>query len=89
MSNIDCVSIFADEREKLNTLEPQFIDANKDALENLCEAIGIKYSKYDAVEKINKYMIGNKTKWALKIFESDKSFKYPQYLKDAVGWCNE
>jgi len=88
-SNVDCISIFADERNELNTLEPQFVDANEDALGNLCEVIGVDSSKYDTFKKIKDYMISNKTKWALKIFESDKTVQYPQYIKDAVEWCNE
>jgi putative ATP-dependent endonuclease of OLD family len=28
-ARVDCISIFADKREDLNTLEPQFVDANK------------------------------------------------------------
>lgn len=88
-TNVDCASIFADNRDELTTLEPQFIDANKHALENLCETIGIKYSEYNTIEKINKYMLNNKTKWALRIFESVKTVQYPQYIKNAVKWCNE
>jgi putative ATP-dependent endonuclease of the OLD family len=87
--DIDCIKIFADKRNELNTLEPQFIDANSPNLEKICEAIEIDYSNYNDFDKIRDYMIGNKTKWALNIFESETTFEYPQYIKDAVTWCNE
>lgn len=88
-SKINCISIFADNRKEFNTLEPQFIDANKNKLPDLCKAIGINYSKYDTFDKINNYMTANKTKWALKIFEYKKILQYPEYIKKAVKWCNE
>ena len=87
--DIDCVKIFADRRNEFNTLEPQFIDANSSNLKSICEVIEIDYSKYNDFDEIRDYMIGNKTKWALNIFESETTFEYPQYIKDAVRWCNE
>ena len=88
-SNVDCISIFADDRNELNTLEPQFVNANENSLEGLCKAIEIDYSKYNTSDKIKNYMISNKTDWALRIFESVKTVQYPQYIKNAVKWCNE
>lgn len=86
--DIQCIKICADSRENLNTLEPQFVDANLNSLETLCEVIKLDYSKYETVEKITSYMTNNKTTWALRLFESDKEIEYPQYIKDAVEWCN-
>jgi putative ATP-dependent endonuclease of OLD family len=87
--DIDCIKIFADKRNEFNTLEPQFIDANSSNLKTICEVIEIEYSKYNTFDEIRDYMIGNKTKWALNVFESETTFEYPQYIKDAVRWCNE
>jgi putative ATP-dependent endonuclease of OLD family len=87
--DIDCIKIFADKRNEFNTLEPQFVDANSSNFENICKAIEIDYSNHNDFDKIRDYMIGNKTKWALNIFESETTFEYPQYIKDAVRWCNE
>jgi putative ATP-dependent endonuclease of OLD family len=85
----DFVSIFADKRNELNTLEPQFVDANSLELKKLCEVIGIDSAEYDTKEKICHYMISNKTTWALKVFESEHTVNFPKYIENAVAWCNE
>ena len=36
-------------------IEPQFVDANNNQLETLCNVIGIGFSEYDTEEKISKY----------------------------------
>ena len=87
--DIECIKICADNRNELKTLEPQFVEANKDDLSELCITIEIDNNDYDTEEKISKYMIGNKTKWALCVFESDNKLNYPNYIVDAVKWCNE
>ena len=83
------IHIFADNRNDLNTLEPQFVHANKANLSNLCSAIGIEYSVYDNVDKIRDYMSSNKTTWALNVFESSQRVNYPEYIQKAVKWCDE
>lgn len=88
-ANVDCIKIFADDRDNLRTLEPQFVDANSADLKHLCKVIGIKDTVYDTGEKIGKYMENHKTDWALKVFESSKAVIYPQYIKDVVDWCDE
>lgn len=81
------IFISADNRDDLNTLEPQFFDANKDDLVKFRQVI--KYpSTYEEKDEIVKYMIGQKTDWALKLFESDKVLEYPNYIKAVVEWCN-
>jgi len=87
--NVPCIEIFADERNELTTLEPQFVDANLAQLQTLYEAIGIKYAANDTVAKVRDYMINNKTTWALRVFESDKELAFPKYITDAMSWCNE
>jgi len=83
------IKIFADNNNSLYTLEPQFVDANADNLEMLCEVFGISKGKYNSIEKITKYMETHKTEWALKVFESDKTFQYPAYIKSALDWCDD
>ena len=87
----DFIKIFADKRDKIKTLEPQIIDANKDNLKLLCEILEIDTNKYNNEENIAEYMgnSNNKTDCALKIFSSDKSISYPQYINNVVDWCNE
>jgi len=87
--NVDCVSIFADERDVLNTLEPQFIDANSADLKGLCDVIEISPEDYTTVDEIREYMLSNKTSWALRVFESEETVKYPDYIQQAVRWCND
>lgn len=83
-----CVSIFADNRNNLNTLEPQFLDANSSNLKLLCDVIKIDFEKKNTTEEILGFMVGNKTEWALRVFESKDSLKYPRYIADAVKWCD-
>jgi len=87
--NIENIKIFFDKNNDLNTLEPQFVNANRTKLKELCEVIGIDSSKYDTEEKITKYMQNNKTDWALSIFESDTVLNYPDYINRVIDWCDE
>jgi len=86
---VNYIRIFADTRESLPTLEFQFVDANQADLKMLREVIGLNETEHDSVEKIVKYMVSNKTTWALKVFESRRTLLYPKYINDAVAWCNE
>ncbi|MEZ8808661.1 ATP-dependent nuclease [Vibrio atlanticus] len=83
------IRIFADNRNKLNTLEPQFVDANKKKLATLCKIIGIDSNVYKNESDISEYMEKKKTEWALKVFESKAEMSYPKYIVDAVEWCCE
>ncbi len=85
----NCVNIFADDRNELNTLEPQFVDANRADLATLCDVIRVSSGTYDTAEKVSDYMVGHKTGWALKVFESDTALQYPEYINKAVVWCDE
>lgn len=83
------IKIFADDRETLNTLEPQLVDANKNNLELLCDVLELEKNFYNTQELISEYMLAHKTECALKIFNSDKSIKYPKYIDEVVKWCDE
>ena len=80
------ILISADDRNALHTLEPQFFDVNKADLVKFRQVIGYP-STYTTSEEIIKYMINQKTDWALKLFESDEVLEYPDYIKDVVDWC--
>lgn len=84
----DCptIRICADARNNLNTLEPQMADANSDRLDTLRTILGIEAETYPDTESISEFMQKHKTDWALKIFDTDKDIKFPQYILDAVGW---
>lgn len=83
------IKIFADDRNELNTLEPELVDANKNDLLLLCEILELDINSYATPESISNYMIGNKTDYALKIFKSKKAIQYPDYIKRVVHWCND
>ena len=82
------INIFYDTDNELNTLEPQFVNANKNNLKSLCEIIDIDYKKYNTPEQIINYMTNNKTDWALKVFESETPINFPEYIINVVEWCN-
>ena len=83
------IKIFADNRNDLNTLEPQIVETNKENLNVLCEILEIDSDKYNPVDKISGYMQSNKTNSALKIFNTDKQINFPDYINNVINWCNE
>lgn len=87
----DChhIKIFSDDRNHLNTLEPQFVDANKDNLNKLCKVLNLDIGKFNTADLLSTKLQTQKTSWALSVFESKTTFNYPQYITKAVEWCNE
>jgi putative ATP-dependent endonuclease of OLD family len=65
------IKIFADNRNHLNTLEPQIVDANSSDLKTFAKIVGVDFTKCNTAELISDYLIKNKTDWALKVFEAD------------------
>lgn len=88
-NGLDNIEIFADENEDLKTLEPQFASANNEQLEKLCEVIGINFEDYSTQDAISEYMRKNKTKWALRVFNSEEKLNYPDYINRVINWCDE
>jgi len=88
---LNFIKIYADNRNEIETLEPQIIDANKADIKLLCEILEIENRQYNTEKRIVEYMENkdNKTDCALKIFNSAKFIKYPQYINDVIDWCNE
>jgi putative ATP-dependent endonuclease of OLD family len=76
---ITTIRIYADSDNAAETLEPQFAKCN--SLEQLNNVLGRKCADVPAIVA---YMKGNKTEWALKIFESNKPVTFPKYIADAV-----
>jgi putative ATP-dependent endonuclease of OLD family len=87
--DVPTVNIFADQQNELHTLECQIADANSGNLKFLCEILEIDEVKYSSSQLISDFMIENKTESALKIFKSDKSINYPEYINKVITWCNE
>jgi putative ATP-dependent endonuclease of OLD family len=84
-----CIKICASDNNDLETLEPQFVDANKGMFDDLLEVIGIKKEDYPTPRDVCNYMDDNKTDWALSVFKSIKQFRYPDYITDAIDWVHE
>lgn len=75
---LDHVKICYDDNEEYTTLEPQIIRYN--GLAKLNEILGKEFSSEEEMES---YLINNKTNWALKVFESEKTIKIPEYIENA------
>ena len=62
-----------------NTLEPKVLKVN--GLQELNTILGTKCATED---ELHKYMHNNKTDCALKIFDTDQTIAFPQYITDAI-----
>lgn len=80
-------SIRGEGQRPLNTLEPQFAEVND--LNDCVESFGLEKKKYKDKDTLIKYMISNKTDWALKVFTSPKQFVIPNYIDSAIDWILE
>lgn len=82
-------SFYYDKNELLNTIEPSVMEVNShtnDEFNKFKEIIapsGCLSSKIEKKEVI-KYMINNKTTWALNVFESEEKINYPEHIKNAI-----
>jgi putative ATP-dependent endonuclease of OLD family len=66
-----------------NTLEPKIAKTN--GLQNMNDILGVKYK---TLEDLHKYMRNHKVECALKIFDTEKTVKYPKYISDAIDQVN-
>jgi putative ATP-dependent endonuclease of OLD family len=73
------IRIFYDSDKLYPTLEPQLLKAN--SRQTLNTILGKKYAD-DAT--LLKYMSGNKTDCALKMFETTETWKTPEYIANAI-----
>jgi putative ATP-dependent endonuclease of OLD family len=76
------IKICADDRNDINTLEPQIVEANKDQVNILQKVLGTSLEG----ENLISYMRNNKTECALKIFDATEDIKFPQYILNAIDW---
>lgn len=87
--DIENILISADNRNELNTLEPQIVDANKEDVATLCSILNINNEDFKSNQAISQYMISNKTDVALRIFNATEKIVYPQYILSVIDWCHE
>lgn len=74
------VKVRFDEDVNYRTLEPQLLKHNSRAVIN-----GILGKNYDTDDKLLAYMKNCKTEVALRFFETDKEWKVPPYIEEAIG----
>lgn len=87
----DKIQIYYDENEKYQTIEPSVLAANSETAEDFQkfkETISKDNSlinrNYDEIEK---FMRNNKAEWGLRVFDSEKSIKYPKHITNAIKKC--
>lgn len=80
-------SIRGEGQRHLTTLEPQFMEVND--LDKCLKLFNLKKANYKDKDALIKYMEGNKTEWALKIFVSSEQFIVPKYIDEAIDWILE
>lgn len=76
---VPTIKVCADKDNSARTLEPRFAACNDLALMNT--VLGQRFA--DKVSLVD-YMVNNKTDWALKVFETNETVVWPQYIKDAT-----
>jgi len=85
----DHIQIFTDEDTVNNTtIETSFINANKNQIQLLSDAVRSKKNKKDTSEDLALFMKNNKTEWAYRILSNidENNFEIPQYIKDSIDW---
>lgn len=76
------ISIVYEKDEKLNTIEPSFVNANQAKIKELSNyLLGAETTE----DSLLSYMSNHKTEWALKVFDASKDFEYPEYIYDAIA----
>ena len=84
------LKFFYEKNIEFNTIEPSVLNENCDdgqPTRSFKQAISKKGSlesrDYDGILK---FMEGNKTEWAFRIFESEISIRYPEYIQNVVKY---
>ena len=71
------------------TIEPQMIEANKGKLQTLASIVR---KRGDATDKLEEFMTNNKTEWALRLLEADRSesevLDIPSYILKAINFID-
>lgn len=86
--NKDVIKICYEKNENLVTLEPAVLNVNMESniiFENFKKVI----SKNDSMinkskDEILSFMKNNKTEWSMRVFDSELTIQYPQYIIDAI-----
>lgn len=83
---VDNIRVFLD--DNCTTLEPSFVAANKNRIQELSDTVrkekNIEETSYSLIE----FMTNHKTEWAFRLMKRDLQFEVPQYIKDAFDWID-
>ncbi len=81
------ITVFTCEDTANSTLEIAFLNKNSDKFTDLANIIRKKKESSESLDKLQSFMLKNKTTWAYRLLESkDKSFETPDYIVDALKW---
>ncbi|MCD8179648.1 MAG: hypothetical protein LUE98_20505, partial [Tannerellaceae bacterium] len=72
--------ILGEKKFNYNTLEPKLLKSN--SIEKFNTVFGTTHT---TEEEMHKFMKTNKTKCALKIFETEEDIAFPQYILDSIS----
>lgn len=82
----DLVNLCVEENDNLNTLEPSVLEVNMKNFSEFKKIIyhGLNVEKRDK-DSINQFMQKNKTEWSMRVFTSQQTIVYPEYILRAIG----
>lgn len=82
-------AFFCGALEEGKTIEPQMIEANKGKLQTLASIVR---KRGDSTDKLEEFMTNNKTEWALRLLETDRSvsevLSIPSYILNAINFID-
>lgn len=84
----DNIQIFTESDTSINTLEPSFVKANADKLQELSDTVRKIKVNPDTETNLVEFMKNNKTEWAYHLLTNIDStdFKTPEYIIKAINW---
>lgn len=82
----DNFKFFFEKNEELNTIEPSVLRANVNDLGHFLTILSKNGSMHGkSEEEILNFMLSNKAEWALRVFNSEDSINYPEYIKGVIS----
>lgn len=83
----DLIKLCVESDENLNTLEPSVLAVNEDDFETFRAIVyhGNDISNRNR-DSILEYMTKNKTEWSMRVFNSTKKIRYPDYILKAINF---
>lgn len=84
----ETIKVFTETNTSLKTLEPSFVEQNKEKLQDLSNVIRLRSVNPDTKDGLIAFMINNKTEWAYRLIKSlyATDFEVPQYISNSIDW---